>query len=327
MICSLYVTKIALHQVKKASQVHPLINLAQKPPLKTTESSSSILIDVENGDDENGNNATKSSVGDQTNNRAHEDKSSTTISINATSMTRNEKREFENRLPMISMMGCPSPCIAPSKISPMLGYLSPSVPTDSSKQRLSPYRFRKFSPKDPVCVMIESTSNLMRASANNGNICCSPDGKLEGNLELVQKSSLPSETERNTESCFSVARTDGNPIIKASYNSSNLNQKNDNMRQFKTIQWTIVPDAWNVNKSDNDHQDDEKMNHNRNNMNIIRSSSKAISYKCRQLRNVSRLKRMFPSNAPNALERLSPTHGGRKGNINNKKRNQIYCKK
>ena len=119
LICSIYVAKIALQQVKRASQVHPLINLAQKPQLKTTESNSTLLKDVERGDNNIGEgpgNCSKDNqlIVEEIDEGFDEDKPSTTDATKIISINGSETKGFQNNLPMITMIECPSPCIEPS---------------------------------------------------------------------------------------------------------------------------------------------------------------------------------------------------------------------
>ena len=305
LICSIYVAKIALQQVKRASQVHPLINLAQKPQLKTTESNSTLLKDVERGDNnigEGSGNCSKDNqlIVEEIDEGFDEDKPSTTDATKIISINGSETKGFQNNLPMITMIECPSPCIEPSTSISIPGYLSPSISTYTPKQRLSPCRFRKFPVSiDAVGVMVQSTSDVMRASSESGNSSHSQNGKYgrKENLTLDGNS---------CDAGFKFKRLGGEGMTK-----EKLFIKKESNNELKDT--TILKRRKSM---DDDDAEDETMKGSCK-INIIRPSPtiNGISFKCRPLRNVSKIKRIFPSNTSNWSGRQSPTFGPGKGKL------------
>ena len=251
LICSCYVAKIALQQVKKASQVHPLIILPQAPSLEPIVSASSIGIDLERGNEENSNDSVQVYTGDQRIKDELEEQTSITNAIQIFSMNGNEQKDIENGLPMIAMMECPTPFIGPSVNLPRSGYLSPSISICSPKQGLSPCRFRKFKSKDPFLVVAQSTNNGVCAASDNTDLGVSLDGKLEKREELTPK-------ERFTEI----------EVLK----------KKDSVGMKLNMETIVGKDV-----------KDKETNNDNDNIDIIQPSPsvKAISFICRQLRNIS----------------------------------------
>ena len=307
--------KIALQQVKKASQVHPMITLAHAPSLEPKVSTSSNGIDIERGNEENGNAPVKPNAQDQRIREECKEKAAITKAIQVFTMNGNENKNVESRLPIKSMMECPNPFTGPSINIQMSGHLSPSISVPSPKQELSPCRFRKFQPKDPFCVVAESTNNGLCTASDNGNRCwngCSNmEGKRERKGELTTNERFSEKEVLKNKSSCEVNSSKEDLFIKINPNidhsEANKISEEQNSGRIELTKETMVG---------NDVKDDETKDESDKNV-MIKSLTtvKALSFKCRQLRNISKLKRTLPSNSANGSGHRSPTHCAIKGNI------------